>query len=190
VRPRGQPSGGLTLSVLGCEGTFRYEQPAPTFDMGATMAFVSVDRETGGVSLEHLVVCQDVGRVVNPQLVDGQLVGGAAQGIAGTLLERFAYDESGQPLVTSFMDYLMPTAAEVPLVDAVALELPHHDPATEHPLRVKGCGEGGIVSTGAAVANAVADALGTEHDQVMALPLRPELVRQMRGVGERMEGSS
>ena len=125
--PPRPPSGGVTLSVLGCEGAFRYEQPAPTFDMGATMAFVSVDRETGGVSLERLVVCQDVGRVVNPQLVDGQLVGGAAQGIAGTLLERFAYDESGQPLVTSFMDYLMPTAAEVPLVDAVALELPHHD---------------------------------------------------------------
>src|SRR4029077_6883405 len=100
----------------------------PTFDMGATMALVRVDPDTGGVSLQRLVVCQDVGGMVNPQLVGGQFVGGAAQGVAGTLLERFAYDEAGQPLVTSFMDYLMPTAAEGPPVDTVALELPHHHP--------------------------------------------------------------
>ena len=180
VRPRGQPSGGVALSELGCEGAFRYEQTAQTFDMGATLALVRVDPDTGGVSLQRLVVCQDVGRMVNPQLVDGQFVGGAAQGIAGALLERFAYDETGQPLVTSFMDYLMPTAGEVPPIDAVALELPHHDPSTAHPLGVKGAGEGGVVSTGAAIANAVADALGVEHDQVMTLPLRPETVRKMR----------
>lgn len=188
VRPRGQPGAGLTLAELQCEGAFRYEQPAPTFDMGATMAVVEVDRETGAVSVRRIVVCQDVGRMVNPQLVDGQFVGGAAQGTAGALLERFAYDESGQPLVTSFMDYLMPTAAEIPPVDTVALELPHHDPETEHPLGVKGAGEGGVVSTGAAIANAVADALGAEHDLASHLPLRPETVRQMCGAQTRNGG--
>ena len=118
--------------------------------------------------------------MVNPQLVDGQFVGGAAQGMAGTLLERFAYDESGQPLVTSFMDYLMPTAAEVPPIDTVALELPHHDPATAHPLGVKGSGEGGVVSTGAAIANAVADALGGAEHRLTTLPLRPEMLQAQK----------
>lgn len=181
VRPRGQPSGGVPVAELGCEGAFRYEQPAPTFDMGATMALVTVDPDTGAVSLQRLVVCQDVGRMVNPQLVDGQFVGGAAQGMAGTLLERFAYDESGQPLVTSFMDYLMPTAAEVPPIDTVALELPHHDPTTAHPLGVKGSGEGGVVSTGAAIANAVADALGGAEHRLTTLPLRPEMLQALDG---------
>ncbi|MGI8507113.1 MAG: xanthine dehydrogenase family protein molybdopterin-binding subunit, partial [Solirubrobacteraceae bacterium] len=178
VRPRGQPSGGVTVAELRCEGAFRYEHPAPTFDMGATMALVGVDPDTAAVSLQRLVVCQDVGRMVNPQLVDGQFVGGAAQGVAGTLLERFAYDESGQPLVTSFMDYLMPTSVEVPPIDTVALELPHHDPATAHPLGVKGSGEAGVVSTGAAIANAVADALGGAEHRLTTLPLRPEMLRR------------
>jgi CO/xanthine dehydrogenase Mo-binding subunit len=186
IRPRGQPSGGLTLAELGCEGSFRYEQPSTTFDMGAMLALVRVEPCTHAVKLLRLVICQDVGQMVNPQIVDGQVVGGAAQGIAGTLLERFAYDEAGQPLVTSFMDYLMPTAAEIPPIDTVALELPHHDPATAHPLGVKGCGEGGVVGAGAAIANAVSDALGTAA-RVTSLPLRPDVVREICNAGRRTE---
>jgi carbon-monoxide dehydrogenase large subunit len=117
VRPRGQPSGGVPLADLGCEGYCRYEQAVQMFDMGAMLAVVRVDPETAGVTVQRLVVSQDVGRRVNPQMVDGQLVGGAVQGLGGTLLERFAYDESGQPLAASFMDYMLPTAAESPPID-------------------------------------------------------------------------
>ena len=150
------------------------------FDMGAMLASVAVDPDTGDVAVRRLVVCQDVGRRVNPALVDGQLVGAAVQGLGGSLLERFAYDESGQPLATSFMDYMLPTAAESPPIDAIALELAHHDPATEHPLGVKGAGEGGIVGAGAAIANAVADALGAGGDRVMTVPICPDAIRSAR----------
>jgi CO/xanthine dehydrogenase Mo-binding subunit len=119
VRPRGNPSLGIPPAELGCTGEHRYDKPLPTFDMGACLAQVAVDRETGAVSVLRIVVCHDIGQAVNPRLVDGQLVGGAAQGVGGTLFEELAYDPQGQPLATSFMDYLMPTAAEVPPVDTV-----------------------------------------------------------------------
>jgi carbon-monoxide dehydrogenase large subunit len=109
-------------------------------------------------------------------IVDGQMVGAAAQGIAGALLEELPYDRQGQPLSTSFMDYSMPTAVEVPPIAAVALELEHHDPATSNPLGLKGVGEAGIVSAGAAVANAVADALGPDGIRIESIPLTPEAV--------------
>jgi CO/xanthine dehydrogenase Mo-binding subunit len=144
--------------------------------MGACLAHVAVDPETGGVAVRRLVVCQDVGRAVNPLLVDGQLVGAAAQGVGGTLLEELGYDPGGQPVTTSFMDYLMPTAAEIPPVEALALELPHHDHATENPLGVKGCGEGGLIGAGAAIANAVVDAIGGDRRGGLDLPLTPDRV--------------
>jgi aerobic carbon-monoxide dehydrogenase large subunit len=173
IRPRGNPALGIPLEELADEGRCRFEKPLPSFDMGACLALVSVDPETGGVSIRRIVICHDVGRAVNPQLVDGQLVGAAIQGVGGILLEELPYDAQGQPLATSFMDYLVPTAAESPAVDALALELPHHDAATEHPLRVKAAGEGGVIGAGAAVANAVADAV---RGQVLRLPLRPDNV--------------
>jgi carbon-monoxide dehydrogenase large subunit len=121
-------------------------------------------------------MCHDAGRMVNPKIVDGQMVGAAVQGSAGALLEALPYDENGQPLATSFMDYLMPTAAEAPQVDAVVLELEHHHPPSANPLQVKGCSESGIVGIGAAVANAVAAALGNGGEDVRSLPLSPELL--------------
>ena len=147
VHPRGSPGRGIPVAELGCSGEHRFDKPRPVFDMGACMAQVGVDAETGAVSVERMMVCHDIGQAVNPQLVDGQLVGGAAQGVGGTLFEELAYDSQGQPLATSFMDYLMPTAAEVPPVDTVQLDLPHWDPATGNPLGVKGAGEGGIVGS-------------------------------------------
>jgi carbon-monoxide dehydrogenase large subunit/6-hydroxypseudooxynicotine dehydrogenase subunit gamma len=124
------------------------------------------------------VLACDVGRAINPTIVDAQLVGAAAQGIAGVLLEEFAFDGDGQPVVTSFMDYCMPTAAELPRIEPIVLELQQHRAESSTPLGVKGAGEGGIVGIGAAVANAVADALGPDV-RVERLPLTPERVRAL-----------
>ena len=180
VAPRGNPSRGIPMAELNCIGEHRFDKPLPTFDMGACVAEVAVDRETGGVRVERMVVCQDIGTAVNPRLVDGQLVGGAAQGVGGTLFEELAYDSSGQPLATSFMDYLMPTAAEVPPVDAVQLDLPHWDEATANPLHAKAAGEGGIIGSGAAIANAVADAVGDDPG-LSRLPITPSAVLAVVG---------
>ncbi len=140
------------------------------FPYGAHVAMVEVDRETGFVELKKYLVAQDVGRVINPMIVEGQMVGGAAQGIGGALLEEFVYGADGQPLATSFMDYLTPTAMEVPNIDLLLTE---DAPSPLNPLGVKGAGEGGIVAVGGAIANAVSDALGAE---VTRLPLKPEYV--------------
>jgi carbon-monoxide dehydrogenase large subunit len=180
VHPRGNPSRGIPMAELGCTGEHRFDKPLPTFDMGACVAEVAVDRETGAVAVERMVVCHDIGTAVNPRLVDGQLVGGAAQGVGGTLFEELAYDPSGQPLATSFMDYLMPTAAEVPPVDTVQLDLPHWDHATDNPLGVKAAGESGIVGSGAAIANAVADAVG-DAAGLSRLPLHPSAMLAVVG---------
>jgi CO/xanthine dehydrogenase Mo-binding subunit len=115
--------------------------------------------------------------MVNPLLVAGQFAGGAVQGAAGALFEALPYDDNGQPLATTFMDYGMPTAAEMPPIECVPLELPHHDPATANPLGVKGAGESGIIGMGAAIANAVADALGRD---VSSLPISLERVIAQR----------
>jgi len=180
VAPRGNPSRGIPMAELDCIGEHRFDKPLPTFDMGACVAEVAVDRETGAVRVERMVVCQDIGTAVNPRLVDGQLVGGAAQGVGGTLFEELAYDPSGQPLATSFMDYLMPTAAEVPPVDAVQLDLPHWDEATANPLHAKAAGEGGIIGSGAAIANAVADAVGDDPG-LSRLPITPSALLAVVG---------
>jgi carbon-monoxide dehydrogenase large subunit len=187
LRVRGNPRRGVPIAELGCAGEHRFDKPRPAFDMGACLAQVSVDRDAGAVSVLRLLVCQDVGQAVNPQLVDGQLVGGAAQGVGGTLFEELSYDASGQPLSTSFMDYLMPTAAEVPPVEAIQLNLPHWDHATETPLGVKAAGEGGIVGSGAAIANAVADALG-DHGELSRLPLTPDTMLSLVTAARPMEG--
>jgi carbon-monoxide dehydrogenase large subunit len=187
VHPRGNPTRGIPIAELGCTGHHRFDKPLPSFDMGACLAQVAVDADTGAVSVIRILVCQDIGKAVNPQLVDGQLVGGAAQGVGGALFEELAYDTAGQPLATSLMDYLMPTAAEVPHVDTVQLDLPHWDEATANPLGAKAAGEGGIVGSGAAIANAVADALG--DDRVLSrLPLTPDALLALVGSGPTNKG--
>ena len=127
------------------------------------------------VEPERLVVAYDTGRVVNPVLVNGQIHGGAAQGLGGALLEEFMYDDAAQPLSASFMDYLMPTADEMPAVEVLVTE---DAPSPLNPLGVKGAGEGGITAVGAAIANAVADALECPED-VTRIPLSPERVRRL-----------
>ncbi|MBI4491408.1 MAG: molybdopterin-dependent oxidoreductase, partial [Chloroflexi bacterium] len=140
---------------------------------GVHAALVEVDRETGAIDVQKYLVAYDVGRAVNPMLVEGQIVGGFAQGLGGALLEEFAYDAQGQALSASFVDYLLPTAVEVPVVDILLSE---DAPSPFNPLGVKGAGEGGIIGAGAALANAVSDALGAEATR---LPLKPEYVRAL-----------
>ena len=144
------------------------------YPYGIHAALVRVDRETGNVVIERLFIAYDIGRSVNPMLVEGQLVGGAAQGIGGALLEAFVYDETGQPLAASFADYLMPTAMEMPPVEILVTE---DAPSPLNPLGVKGAGEGGITAVGAAIASAVDDALGRPGAAVIdRLPLTPPRV--------------
>ena len=146
-----------------------------TYPYGAHAAVVSVDPGTGGVTVERYVVAYDVGRAVNPMLCEGQIVGGVAQGVGGTLLELFSYDADGQPLATSFMDYLVPTVAEQPQVEVLLSE---DAPSPLNPLGLKGAGEGGTNACGAAIAAAIDDAIG-RPGAVRALPATPELVRSL-----------
>lgn len=144
-----------------------------TYPYGVHVALVSVDAGTGRIDVRRYLVAYEIGKAINPTLVEGQLIGGVAQGLGGAMYEEFRYDAAGQPLATTFMDYLIPTAAEVPSrVDTVVRE---DAPSPSNPLGTKGAGEGGITGVGAAVANAVRDALGLSGD-VGSLPLHPERV--------------
>jgi aerobic carbon-monoxide dehydrogenase large subunit len=174
VAPVDRPHDALDLATLGVEGSHRYESPGTGVAMGANAVVAELDAATGGVRVRSCSLAYDVGRAVNPAMVMGQLIGGAAQGIGGALLEELAYDAAGQPLAASFMDYLLPTAADVPPLSPIVLEL--GEPTASNPLALHGCGEGGIVGVGAAVANAVADATGAD---VTELPLNPATVAEL-----------
>jgi CO/xanthine dehydrogenase Mo-binding subunit len=144
-----------------------------TYPYGVQAAVVEIDPDTGACRVTDYLVGYDIGRSVNPMLVKGQLVGGVAQGIGGALLEVFRYDESGQPLATSFMDYSLPTASETP---DVAVMVTEDSPSPLNPIGVKGAGEGGINAVGAAIAAAVGDALG-DHSAVTELPITPGTIQ-------------
>jgi carbon-monoxide dehydrogenase large subunit len=148
-----------------------FEAPKMTYPYGTHVAVVEVDAETGVVALRKYVITYDVGRAVNPMIVDGQLVGALGQGIGGALLEELVYDEQGQLLTTSLMDYLLPTAMEMPA--STVARILEETPTPLNPLGVKGVGEGGSSGCGAAIANAVADALAPLGVAITALPLTP-----------------
>ncbi len=158
---------------LGARRTFSVDHM--TYPYGVHLAQVEVDPETGGVEVLRYFIAYEVGRAVNPTLVEGQLIGGAAQGLGGALLEEFGYDESGQPLATTFIDYLEPTAAEVPRVETLVCE---DAPSPDNPLGVKGAGEGGVTGCGATVCSAVEDALSLPGG-ITALPITPARVRSL-----------
>src|SRR5439155_107909 len=134
-----------------------FEAPKMTYPYGTHVAVVEVDPATGRVALRKYVVTYDVGRAINPMIVDGQILGGLAQGLGGAIFEELVYDDQGQPLTTTFMDYLVPTAMEMP--EATIVKILEETPTPLNPLGVKGVGEGGSSGVGAAIANAVADAL-------------------------------
>ena len=143
-----------------------------TYAYGSHVAQVAVDPETGKVEILRYIVVEDLGRCINPMLAHGQSVGGAAQGIGGTMLEELVYSDDGQLLAGTFMDYVLPTSRDIPNIESVILE---DAPSPLNPLGVKGAGEGAILATGAVLANAVADALGI---QMSSLPLSPNNLRQ------------
>jgi carbon-monoxide dehydrogenase large subunit len=162
----------------GLEETSYWEPPTVTWSYAAHAAIVEVDGDTGAVRIEDYAIAHDCGNVVNPLLVEGQIRGGAVQGIGGGLVEAIAYDQSGQLLSGSLMDYALPIASEMPAMSVRHL----HSPSPLNPLGVKGVGEGGAVAPPAALVNAVCDALAPFGIEINATPVRPEQLVRALGV--------
>ena len=156
----------------GLEETSYWQPETVTWSYAVHVAIVEVDGDTGRVAIDDYAVAHDCGVVVNPMLVEGQIMGGAMQGLGGVLCEAIAYDERGQLLSGSLMDYALPVASDVPSFKIAHL----HSPSPLNPLGVKGVGEGGAVAPPAAIANAVCDALAPFAVEVNATPVRPELL--------------
>ena len=187
IHVAGTPSRGVTVADVarkayyepgslpagqapGLEGQARYTPSSPvTWSNACHMCLVEVDRDTGRVEILRYVVSEDCGVMINPNVVEGQIAGGVVQGIGGVLYEHLAYDDDGNPLTTTFMDYLLPTATEVPAIEYGHIETP----APTNPGGHKGMGEGGAIASPPAVINAVADALAPLGVQVRAQPLGP-----------------
>jgi len=149
-----------------------FAAPMPTFPSGCHIAVVEVDLDTGQVGLDRLVAVDDAGRILNPLLAEGQIHGGLAQGIAQVLFEEIRYDEHGALLTANLMDYLVPSAAELPSFDLVHLETP----TWVNELGAKGVGESGTVGAIPAVYNAVIDALSHLGIHHLETPLGPEKI--------------
>ncbi len=156
---------------LTAEGWFHTDHM--TYPYGLHAAVVRIDAGTGGMTIERFIVGYDVGRALNPTLVEGQIAGGVAQGIGGAVYEEFQYAEDGTPLCTTFMDYLIPTLAEIPDVESLVTE---DAPSPLNPLGVKGAGEGGTTAVAAALASAVDDAL-SRPGAITSVPIRPSHLR-------------
>src|SRR5262249_28578638 len=162
----GEGGEGLTATVY-------FQVSEETSGFSVHMAEVSVDPQTGEVRVERYVVAADAGRAINPTIVEAQLVGGAAQGISGALHEQLVHDQDGQLLTSTLMDYSLPIAGDVGPIDPVVFE----SHTRSNPLGAKGIGEAGTSGAGAAVANAVADALAPLGASIVELPLPPARVR-------------
>jgi carbon-monoxide dehydrogenase large subunit/6-hydroxypseudooxynicotine dehydrogenase subunit gamma len=145
------------------------------YPYGIHVAVVAIDRDTGGIKVERYLIAYDIGRAVNPMLVEGQLVGGFAQGLGGAISEEFVYDDAGAPVSTTFADYLMLTAHEVPPVEVLLTE---DAPSPLNLLGLKGAGEGGANAVGAAIASAIDDALG-RPGAITQLPVTPARLRAL-----------
>ena len=156
----------------GLDETSFYDPANFTYPFGAHMAVVEVDPDTGKVDLKRFISCDDVGNVVNPMIVDGQIHGGVAQGIGQALLEGAVFDESGQLNTASYLDYAMPRADDLPSfeLDRTVTPCPHN------PLGAKGCGEAGTIGSTPAVVNAVVDALSPMGVTDLEMPLSPQRV--------------
>jgi aerobic carbon-monoxide dehydrogenase large subunit len=161
------------IAGLSAEGWFRTEHM--TYPYGVHVAIVAVDRGTGRVTVEKYLIAYDVGRAVNPMLVQGQLVGGLAQGLGGALSEEFRYDAQGEPLSVTFADYLVPMLHDVPTADILITE---DAPSPLNPLGLKGAGEGGVNAVGAAIASAIDDAIG-QPGTIDRLPVTPARLKAL-----------
>ena len=182
---RGVPATALSWAELAAETTLAaesdFEQDDQTFPFGCHVAVVEVDVETGEARLVRHIAVDDCGTVLNQMLVDGQIHGGVAQGVAQALYEEFVYDAEGNPLTTSLIDYAIPTIGEIPDVETVHMETPTH----LNPLGAKGVGESGTIGATPAVQNAVIDAvshLGVRHIDMPLHPMRVwEAIRVAQG---------
>jgi aerobic carbon-monoxide dehydrogenase large subunit len=164
--------GGVSPTL---EATARFNSPTMIHWANATHACTcEVDVQTGHVKLTRYIVSEDVGPMINPNVVEGQVAGGTAQGIGGALLEHLAYDEAGNPLASTFVDYLLPTATEVPPIEFGHVEIP--GPGVGG---YKGAGEGGAIGSTPAVINAINDALAPLGVTVTQLPATPAKIVEL-----------
>jgi CO/xanthine dehydrogenase Mo-binding subunit len=159
---------GLTVEAF-------FDSDHTVFPYGVHLAQVAVDAATGRATVERFLVAYDVGRAVNPMLVEGQLVGGCVQGLGGALYEEFVYSDTGEPLAVTMADYLMPTLGEAPDIDVLLTE---DAPSPHNPVGMKGAGEGGINGVGAAIAGAIDDAIGIPG-AVTRLPVTPQRLKAL-----------
>jgi carbon-monoxide dehydrogenase large subunit len=193
---RGNPDAALDLRQVAAEAgsmiptdpdgepglveTHHFVPPTATFGSGTHVVAVEVDGETGGVRILDYVTVDECGTMLNPMIVEGQVHGGVAHGIGNALLEEAVYDEDGQLLTTTYMDYLLPTTMDVP-----SIRVGHQIfPSDRNPLGAKGVGEGGAVGAPAAVVSAVEDALGPAAARLTRIPLTSERILEAIRGGE------
>jgi aerobic carbon-monoxide dehydrogenase large subunit len=160
---------------LESSATFRIDQLA--YSNACHVAEVEVDVETGGVRILRYIAMQDAGRRINPMIVDGQVHGGIAHGIGNAMFEWMGYDETGQPVTTTFADYLLPTAKDVPSLQTLYKE----SPSPHNPLGVKGVGEVGVIPAAAAVISAIEDALSPFNVRIAQMPVTPPKLVELIG---------
>jgi carbon-monoxide dehydrogenase large subunit len=196
VRPRGVPDRGMPLAQVAAIATMAPMLLPPDADViltaqdrfdgsmivgsgwsgGTHACTVEVDTATGAVRFLRYVVIEDCGRVINPSIVEGQIRGGVAQGIGEVLLEHSPYDDDGNFLASTFMDYLLPTATDIP-----PIEIEHLEPETDDAFDFRGVGEGGALVAPATVTNAIADALAPFGARVVDQYLPPAKVIELTG---------
>jgi aerobic carbon-monoxide dehydrogenase large subunit len=172
--PDGRRATLAEFSGLSVDGKF--DNSKNTYTYGTAIAHVTVDPRTGGVEVLDYLVVDDVGRIINPETLHGQVVGAAVQGLGSTFTEEIIYDENGQLLIASLADYMVPVATDYPVVRAISLEA---HPSPNNPLGAKGAGEGGIIPVGGALANAVAAALSPLGVEPRELPITPPRLWQL-----------
>lgn len=176
---QGSPTASVTWDELAAEqdendilsAISDFKADSATYPFGAHLVVVEVDTETGGVELKRIIACDDAGTILNPLLVEGQVHGGLAQGIAQAIFEEVQFDEWGTPLTSNLGDYTVPSATEMPMFERIPMETPTH----VNPLGAKGIGESGTIGSTPAVHNAVVDAvahLGVSHIQMPTTPQR------------------
>lgn len=199
---RGTPDTGLSLGEIaniayfqpdtlppgttpGLEASGRHKTPQIAIWANAThVCTCEVDIETGEVTLLRYIVSEDCGPMINPNVVEGQIYGGTVQGIGGALYEHLPYDEDGNPVATTFLDYLLPTATEVPSIEIGHVQTPSPGPGS-----FKGVGEGGAIGSAPAVLNAVADALSPFGVEIRDLPLSPSRIVELLDRAGAAEGT-
>jgi CO/xanthine dehydrogenase Mo-binding subunit len=190
VFARGRPEAGVSFAELaalaglaaagtatppGLEATHYFQPEETTYSSGAHVVLVEVDPVTARVALLGYWIAHDAGRLINPMVVEGQIQGGVALGLGSALLEEIVYDEAGQLLTGTFMDYLLPTATDVPAMAIDHLETP----AATNPLGLRGVGESGTLPVAAVIASAVEDALAGRRVPVTRVPLTPRRLAEM-----------